>query len=321
MLDVPGTITYPVTIYNYTDEKVQVRLKVFAAQTHKPVLVDRISLDVPRWHKTISHFKLSLEAGKYITKVVALGDSAQGKISIKSQKGQVSVHEEDMNDDGIPEIVLENSKIRATILLFGGRVIEYIVKSRNENLLFKLWPEKPPWADQPRGVRAFYLYGGLEEFIGYPYIGGHIVFKYEILKQQGNYARVRVWANIHGSKIEKTITLFGDSEVLEVRYALNNMAPNIHVIGINPLIEIGPSTGPEDVYYFPATKLEKRSPVLERYYGDIFFLKEGWSAGHDTEMDISLIVGYPVNDAMFMHLWNNHPNNTPTPYFYTELQP
>ena len=53
----------------------------------------------------------------------------------------------------------------------------------------------------------------------------------------------------------------------------------------------------------------------------MFFLKEGWAAGYDTKMDISLLIGYPVNDAMFLHLWNNHPNNTPTPYYYTELQP
>jgi len=24
---------------------------------------------------------------------------------------------------------------------------------------------------------------------------------------------------------------------------------------------------------------------------------------------------------MFLHLWNNHPDNTSTPYYYTELQP
>ena len=178
-----------------------------------------------------------------------------------------------------------------------------------------------PGPVQPRGVRAFYPWGGLEEFTGYPYIGGHIVFKYEILEDSGMRGRVRLWANIHGSKIEKIISLYGDSELLEVRYAMDEIVPSITIIGINPLIEIGPSTGPEDVYYFPAENLEERRPVLDRYYGDMFFLKEGWAAGYDTDMDISLIIGYPVNDALFMHLWNNHPNNTPTPYYYTELQP
>ena len=68
-------------------------------------------------------------------------------------------------------------------------------------------------------------------------------------------------------------------------------------------------------------RLKSGGPELERYYGNGFFLHEGWVAGYDTEMDVSLIVGYPVNHAMYMHMWNNHPNNTPTPYFYTELQP
>ena len=99
------------------------------------------------------------------------------------------------------------------------------------------------------------------------------------------------------------------------------MDENIKIIGINPLIQIGPTTGPEDEYFFPDEKIEKRSPVLDRYYGNTFFLKEGWAAGYDTKLKMSLLVGYPVNDAMLFHLWNNHPNNTPTPYFYTELQP
>ncbi len=144
-----------------------------------------------------------------------------------------------------------------------------------------------------------------------------------MVKAEGAYVRVRVWANIHGSRIEKTLTLFADSPVLEARYALDDITPSIHVIGINPLVQIGPSTGPEDVYLFPTgpSEMTRKSPELERYYGATLFLEEGWAAGYDPEEDVSLVVGYPVNDAMLMHMWNNHPNNTPTPYYYTELQP
>ncbi len=321
IFDQPGEIHYPVTLYNYSDDIPSVELSIYSKQKNKIVYHDKKTLSVKKWQKVISAFDFNLEEGEYTVSVSALGDKKQAEISIQSQSGQVNVSKSDLDGDGIPEIVMENSKIKATLLLFGGRVIEYIVKERDENLLFKLWPQKPPWAGTPRGVRAFYPWGGLEEFTGYPYIGGHIVFKYEILEASGTRGRVRLWANIHGSKIEKIISLYGDSELLEVRYAMDEIVPSITIIGINPLIEIGPSTGPEDVYYFPAKKLEERRPVLDRYYGDMFFLKEGWAAGYDTEMDISLIVGYPVNDAMFMHLWNNHPNNTPTPYYYTELQP
>ena len=68
-------------------------------------------------------------------------------------------------------------------------------------------------------------------------------------------------------------------------------------------------------------KIEKRHPEKERYYGNTFHLREGWVAGYDSIEKISLLIGYPVNDAKVFHLWNNHPNNTPTPYYYTELQP
>jgi hypothetical protein len=321
IFDVPGRINYPVTVFNYTNKDPLLRLEIYSQKSNKLIHSTNKTITLNQWQKMISGFEFSLDEGEYNVRVRTLGTVCEGKISIKSPNGLVHVYEDDHNDDGIPEIVMDNSKIKATLLLFGGRVIEYIVKSNNENLLFKLWPKKPPWADEPRGVRAFYPYGGLEEFTGYPYIGGHIVFKHEIIESSGVRGRVRLWANIHGSKIEKIITLFGDSELLEVRYAMNDIVPSITVIGINPLIEIGPSTGPEDIYYFPADNLEQRRPLLERYYGDMFFLNEGWAAGYDTKMDISLVIGYPVNDAMFMHLWNNHPDNTPTPYYYTELQP
>ena len=163
----------------------------------------------------------------------------------------------------------------------------------------------------------------MEEFIGYPFIGGNTVYDYEIEKSTGNYNRIKVWANIHGSKIEKTITLYGFSEILEVNYRLNDIDKNITVVGINPLIELGRNTGPEDVYYFPVENdsVVKRSPDMSRYYGNTFFLKENWVGGQDTIEGVSLVIGFPLRDVLLMHLWNNHPNNTPTPYYYAEWQP
>lgn len=100
------------------------------------------------------------------------------------------------------------------------------------------------------------------------------------------------------------------------------MHKSLNIIGINPLVEMGPSTGPEDVYYFPVgDKIEERSPRLEQYYGYLFNITRGWVAGEDTETNVSLVIAYPVDAALFMHYWSNHPDNTPTPYFYTELQP
>lgn len=324
VLEAPGRFSYPLTVWNYSPQReVDAELRIVPTDGGAPVHTGRLQLTAPRWEKAVGEFDLRLEEGDYVAKVSALGVTAEGTIAVRAQQGEASVHETDENGDGIPEIVMENSQVRAMILLFGGRVIEYTVKSKDENLLFKLWPDKPPRAGKPGGVRAFYPYGGLEEFIGYPFIGGHIVYKYEVEKAEGTCVRVRVWANIHGSRIEKTLTLFADSPVLEARYALDDMTRSINVIGINPLVEIGPSTGPEDLYFFPTgpSEMTQKSPELERYYGATLFLEEGWAAGYDPEEDVSLVVGYPVNDAMLMHMWNNHPNNTPTPYYYTELQP
>ncbi|NLP10018.1 hypothetical protein GX408_06420 [bacterium] len=290
-------------------------------KTGRRVHAETLVEDLRPWRKKIVRRILDLPQGDYAAVVSASGDTVRGQIAIRRFKGSATVHEEDLNQDGVPEIVLENQKVKATILLTGGRIIEYIIKSRNENLLFKLWPQTPPWHGEPRGALAFYPYGGLEEFIGYPYIAGHINYQYKIVRANGNFVRVELWANVHGSKIAKTITLPAEGQVLEVRYSFDEMDPSLHVIGINPLIEIGPSTGPEDVYIFPEKTLVSRRPVLDRYYGAACFLEQGWAVGYDTQMDVSLLIGYPVNDAIYLHMWNNHPDNTPTPYYYTELQP
>jgi hypothetical protein len=321
-LDVPGEIDYPVTVYNYTDqENVSLEIRVHKEDSETTAAVTRRELAIPPLENEKIHLPLSLEEGRYEVEAMALGGVAHGKLIVHPQENTATSREEDLDGDGIPEIILENDQTRATVLLIGGRVIEYIVKSKDENLLFKLWPKKPPLDGEVGGARSFYPYGGLEEFTGYPYIGGHIVFKYEILASSGSCARVKVWANIHGSRITKIYTLFADSPLLEARYEMDEMTPTLNVIGINPLFEIGPSTGPEDRYYFPEEELVETVPELERYYGRGVFAKEGWAAGYDTELDISLLIGYPVNDAIYLHLWNNHPNNTPTPYYYTELQP
>jgi len=322
ILDSPGPVDYPITLWNSSSvNPFTADLTVTEVKTGRRVHTETLVENLAPWQKKIVKRKMVLPQGDYLAVVAALGDTVRGQIAVRRFKGKATAHEEDLNQDGVPEIVLQNQNVKATILLTGGRIIEYIIKSRNENLLFKLWPQTPPWHGEPRGALAFYPYGGLEEFIGYPYIAGQIVYEYKIVQASGNFVRVELWANIHGSKIAKTITLPAEGQVLEVRYRLDDMDPSLHVIGINPLIEIGPSTGPEDVYTFPEKTLVSRSPVLDRYYGAACFLEEGWAAGYDTQMDVSLLIGYPVNDAIYLHMWNNHPNNTPTPYYYTELQP
>jgi hypothetical protein len=321
MLQTTLPFDYPITIYNYSRDKtvpVSAVLRTAGGEVKKE-FTEHLTVGPGRTADWSVPMKLGL--GDYILEATALGVTVAGQIAIRAQEGNATAREEDLDGDGIPEVVMENESTRATILMYGGRVIEYIVKSKDENLMFKLWPEKPPLEGQVAGTRSFYPYGGLEEFTGYPYIGGHIVFHHEIEQDSGPFVRVRVWANIHGNKIVKYYTLFADSPVLEARYEMEEMTPTINVIGINPLFQVGPSTGPEDRYYFPEKELLTTVPELERYYGRGVFPEEGWAAGYDTEMDICLVIGYPVDDAIYLHLWNNHPDNTPTPYYYTELQP
>ena len=82
--------------------------------------------------------QLELKQGRYVVHVDALDQTAEGIISVRPVAGQARAYLEDLDGDGMHEIVMENGEIRATILRIGGRVIEYILKSNQENLLFKL---------------------------------------------------------------------------------------------------------------------------------------------------------------------------------------
>jgi len=322
MFDTPGAIAYPISVWNPGDSgSIPVHVSVTRRDTGEQVIdLDR-SIEAGQWEEGRDSVDLNLAAGDYLASVSALGVTDTGIIAIRPPEGAASTREEDFNEDGIPEIVMENDYVRVVVLRTGGRIIEYTLKENGKNMFFKLWPEKPPMHGKVGGTRQFYPFGGLEEFIGYPYIGGHIEYRYEILQSGGDRARVRVWANIHGSEISKIYTLYGGGPLLEARYEFSNMSPSLNVIGINPLFELGDSTGPEDRYYFPEEELAETRPELERYFGRATFPKQGWSAGYDTEAGISLVIGYPVDAAVYLHLWNNHPNNTPTPYYYTEIQP
>ncbi|MBL7647613.1 MAG: hypothetical protein JNK74_15610 [Candidatus Hydrogenedentes bacterium] len=320
--DVPGPITYPISLWNSSkatsiDLTFVVKRKDSGEEVHR---TERQVAAMP-WQETRESVTFTLPAGDYIVEASALGVTTTGQLALREAPGEVNVREEDLDGDGIPEVIMENDAVRVAVLKEGGRVIEYILKETGENIFFKLWPKTPPLHGTPGDTRAFYPFGGLEEFIGYPYIGGHIQYHHEIVQASGNRARVRVWANMHGSKIGKVYTLYAGGPVLEAAYEFQDMTPSIATFGINPLFELGPSTGPEDHYYFPEDSLVETRPELARYYGRACFPREGWAAGSDPEAHTSLVIGYPVNDAVYLHLWNNHPDNTPTPYYYTELQP
>jgi hypothetical protein len=58
----------------------------------------------------------------------------------------------------------------------------------------------------------------------------------------------------------------------------------------------------------------------EKYYGRIFFQKEGWNSGYDTKENISFVGAYPVTQPYYLHMWMNHPVNNDAQYYYSEFQ-
>jgi hypothetical protein len=217
---------------------------------------------------------------------------------------------------------MENDKVRVTLLRTGARIIEDFVKSRNDNVLFKLWPEKEDTDKRPFRERGFYPYGGFEDFLGQASVETHKVYDAEIVRREGPYVQVRMEADYYGNRLEKTFTLYGDSPLVEVRFALEFRNPELNMIGPQPILELGKRHGTEDVFVVPS--IDGRREVRmrpEEYFGQAFFLREGWNAGRDTVEDVSFVGAFPVSEPEFLHMWMNHPSNGESHHYYAEFQP
>ena len=202
----------------------------------------------------------------------------------------------DVNGDGLMEYRLENDKVKVTLLAIGARVIEYIVKEKNDNVLFKLWPEKEATDRRPFRERGFYPYGGFEDFLGQASIETHKIYDAAIVKNGGTSASVRMWADYYGNRLEKVFTLDGASPLLEVRFALEFHNPELNMIGPQPILALGEKHWTEDVFVIPA-KTGRREVRMrpEEYFGEALFLEEGWNAGRDTVEDVSFVGAFPVS--------------------------
>ena len=126
---------------------------------------------------------------------------------LEKQSGSVMAYELDLNSDGVNEFRLENDSVQVTLLATGARVIEYIVKSRNDNVLFKLWPEKSGDDKRPNRSWGYYPYGGFEDFLGQASMETHKVYDAKLIKSKGDYVQVKMSADYYGNKLEKTFTL------------------------------------------------------------------------------------------------------------------
>ena len=150
----------------------------------------------------------------------------------------------------------------------------------------------------------------------------HKVYDAVIVKKEGDHVRVRMTADYFGNKLEKTFTLYGNSPLLEIRFALTFRNPEANVIGPQPILELGETHGTEDVFIAPTLNgLEEYRMRPEEYWGRLIHLKEGWNAGYDTKEDITFVGAFPVTEPLFLHMWMNHPINKDAHHYYVEFQP
>ena len=317
------TVNYPVTIHNFTPKTAfPVKVQVIDVRKGKTVFTAKQECHTPRATFKNMLFKLQVPAGNYQVKVSALDLEYTSQLGVGKAEGKPYAYAIDLNGDGVNEYRMENDSVRVTLLATGGRVIEYIVKSRNDNVLFKLWPEKPVDANRPFRKHNYYPYGGFEDFLGQASMETHKIYHAEIVKKEGDYVRVRMWADYFGNRLEKTFTLYGNTPLLEVRFALTFKNPEANVIGPQPMLALGKKHWTEDAFYVPEkTGVHEFRMDPDKYYGQAFLLKEGWNAGYDTQEDITFIGAFPVDQPLFLHMWQNHPSNGDSHYYYAEFQP
>ncbi len=317
-------VSYPVSIHNFTNEvKYPVTVRVLDKnKPGKPVFTSTQFGTNPIGTYTDLKFDLKVPAGNYDVEVSALGIKTVNQMGVGKAAGKVLAYEMDLNSDGVNEFRLENDSVQVTLLATGARVIEYLVKSRNDNVLFKLWPEKSGDDKRPNRSWGYYPYGGFEDFLGQASMETHKVYDAELIKKDGDYVQVKMSADYYGNKLEKTFTLYGNSPLLEVRYAIRFINPEANVIGPQPILEMGKTHWTEDVFTAPTIGGNQEFRMRpEQYYGRALMIEEGWNAGYDEKEDVSFIGAFPVSQPHFLHMWMNHPINNDAHHYYVEFQP
>jgi len=314
-------IIYPVTIHNYSN-KISFPVKLSVVSGNKVIYQTTQDCKVSQGSFKDMLFELEVPPGNYNVKVSALEGKVTTQLGVGKADGISHASKIDLNNDGIDEYHLENDSVQVTLLATGARIIEYIVKSRNDNLLFKLWPEKVSDEKRPFRERAFYPYGGFEDFLGQGSMENHQVYNAEIIKSEGDYVRVRMWTDYFGNYLEKTFTLYGNSPLLEVRFALRFKNREANLLGPQPMLALGKRHWTEDVFTIPELDgIHEYRMRPEHRYGMVFQMKEGWNAGYDTKEDITFVGAFPVDQPIFLHMFLNEPGNHDTHYFYGEFQP
>jgi hypothetical protein len=150
----------------------------------KPVFQQTKNVEIPTSAFQQIHFDLEIKPGDYTVEVKALESAAKTQLGVGQAKGKNYLYEVDLNSDGINEYRMENDSVQITLLRTGARVIEYIVKSKNDNVLFKAWPEKTYNHKKPFRNRGYYPYGGFEDFLGQASMETHKIYDAKIVKKE-----------------------------------------------------------------------------------------------------------------------------------------
>jgi len=317
-------VNYPVSVHNFTQQSsFPVEVQVFQPGKKRPKYKETLTYNAAPGSFQEQEFDLELPAGDYEVKVMALGVENISQLGVGKAEGKPSITEVDLNDDGISEYRMENDSVQVTLITSGARVIEYIVKSRNDNVLFKWWPNKAVDDRRPFRDRGFYPYGGFEDFLGQASLETHQVYHAEITKSEGSYVQVKMWYEYFGNRMEKTFTLYGNSPLLEVRFAMDfQNYPETNMLGPQPILALGEKHWTEDLFVSPEIGgLEEYRMKTDLYYGKAIALQEGWNAGYDTQEDVSFVGAFPVDRPLFLHMWMNTDQNRDSHHFYVEFQP
>jgi hypothetical protein len=318
------SVSYPVSVHNFTAESsFPVKVEVLDKNNSgKVVFTESKTCKAETGKYGNLTFDLQVSPGSYNVKVTALGSENLSQLGVGKAEGSPQLTLIDLNNDGVDEYRMENDSVRVTLLTTGARIIEYIVKSRNDNVLFKLWPEKPADAKREYRKRNYYPYGGFEDFLGQASMETHKVYTPEIIRKDGNCVSVRMTADYFGNKLEKTFTLYGNSPLVEVRYAFDFINPEANVIAPVPILVLGKKHGTEDVFTVPEKDgLKEYRMEPEIYVGQVIFPAEGWDSGYDPFEDISFVGAFPVSRPLFLHMFQNLATNGDAHYDFNEFQP
>jgi hypothetical protein len=317
-------VSYPVTIHNFSDQSTfPVKVEVLDKNDpNKVVYSSSKSCTTETGTFKDMVFDLEVPPGGYAVKVAALGTENLSQLGVGNSEGAPILTVIDLNGDGVNEYRMENDSVMVTLLATGARVIEYIVKQRKDNVLYKIWPVKPVDDKLEYRKRGYYPYGGFEDFLGQASMETHKLYDAEIMKKEGDYVSVKMTADYFGNKLEKIYTLFGNSPLLEVQFAITFINPEAKMIAPVPVLELGAKHWTEDVFTVPEKDgLHEYRMLPERYFGRIIYPKEGWDAGYDTKEDIGFVGAFPVKPPLFLHMFMNHPRNPDAHFYCNEFQP